>query len=296
MIPAWMIPGANGSLGVSSCSGSPQPASGRGSVQPTSRPSVVVVPKRESAGGSSANVEKATTQPTCASRVHSGVCAKSPPRSWPFATSTSPPSRRPETSSRACAGFCLDLAAEQPAEHEGPLRVADDHDAAPVVVLREVLAPRLDHVGVGELAVRARGARHAPAERGQRALPVDRREHAAFQVRSEPPGTSRSIRAPGRGTCPRSASRRSRRSDRRRSSRSRGRRARASRPRPAPPGAGPSCRWGSRTGCRRRPACTARRPPRPPPPAPPQAPRKRDPDHHATPPHRARSLTDQPRD
>jgi hypothetical protein len=74
--------------------------------------------------------------------------------------------------------FGIDLLADQPPQHEGALRVADQHHAAAVVEALEVRAPRLDHVGVTLLAHLVRD--RPGVEKGlDRELPVDRGEDAA---------------------------------------------------------------------------------------------------------------------
>ena len=157
MMPASIMPGANGSLGVSIRSGSASPRAAAGRCTPTSRPSVVSCRSglgRRVLGEGGVRDHAADL----ASRVHSGVRWKSPPTSLPSPTSTSPPSRSAETSSRRWAGLFSISRPQQPAQHERSLRVADEHDAAAAVSRRQVLAPRLEHVGVGELAVGAGAA------------------------------------------------------------------------------------------------------------------------------------------
>ena len=57
-------------------------------------------PKSEFAGGGALKVENAITHPICRAERQAGMCLKSPPRSLPALTSTSPPSRMAETSRR----------------------------------------------------------------------------------------------------------------------------------------------------------------------------------------------------
>ena len=95
--------------------------------------------------------------------AHGGTCVKSPP-ALPVARGTWPPSRIAETSSRRCAGE-RSITSGQVLEHVGALRVPDQDDAAPVVVVREVVAPGREHVGVGEAAGGVERRRRQPAVR-----------------------------------------------------------------------------------------------------------------------------------
>src|SRR5438093_5430445 len=95
--------------------------------------------------------------------------------------------RRDETRLHRSA---FDLVLNELREQEGPLRVANQHDATAVVVVLEVIAPRVAHVVVRDrsLASRARprekiGAvdrtEHTGAQSHERDLTVHRRIHAA---------------------------------------------------------------------------------------------------------------------
>ncbi len=80
---------------------------------------------------------------------------------------------------RAHRRIVVDLLLQQPDEHPAALRVADEHDAAAVVVVGQVVAPRRRHVAVGDRLA----GRHRRRGAGQQAvdghLAVHRRPHAA---------------------------------------------------------------------------------------------------------------------
>jgi hypothetical protein len=106
------------------------------------------------AGGVWSNVEYATTQPVW--EVDDQVAAEDQ------RGREEPPDLR----------LRVDLVLGELDEHPRALRVADEDDAAPVVVVREVVAPRIANVAVRECR-RSRGG--APADRPQRQLAVHRR-------------------------------------------------------------------------------------------------------------------------
>ena len=73
---------------------------------------------------------------------------KSPPTSWPASTVTLPPISSAETSrSRGRVG--VDLGRDQPSQHHRALGVADEDNAAAVVVVSHVVLPGREHVAVG---------------------------------------------------------------------------------------------------------------------------------------------------
>ena len=83
---------------------------------------------------------------------------------------------RDETASHR--GLPVDLALQQLDQDRCALRVADEHDAATVVEVRDVIAEGGKHAVVGDDRVRMSDAVRV-LERAQRDLPVDRRIDAA---------------------------------------------------------------------------------------------------------------------
>ncbi len=65
-------------------------------------------------------------------------------------------------------------------EHDRALRVADEDDAAAVVVVLQVVAPCLEHVGEGDLARASRAAHAERGEPGERDLAIERRVDPAL--------------------------------------------------------------------------------------------------------------------
>ena len=82
-------------------------------------------------------------------------------------------------------GFAVNLVLNQLRQHPGALRMSDQHHPAAVVVVFEVIAPRIEHVVVDEDSIGRHGiARQQSSQRRQRDLPVKRREGTA--LRREP--------------------------------------------------------------------------------------------------------------
>ena len=101
------------------------------------------------------------TQPVWPARVQSGVVRKVPPLAWPAGTSTLKPSSSAE-SIRAGLGLALDLLLDQADQVDRALAVADQHERAAMIVVREIVAPGGKHVGISEI------------EEGHRVLPHHR--------------------------------------------------------------------------------------------------------------------------
>jgi hypothetical protein len=119
-----------------------------------------VRPKIAFGGTGALKIEKATTQPSCFAERQARMFRKGgdqPP----------PHGRAP-----------VDLALHELAEHEGPLRVADQHDPAAAVVLSQIGAPCLAHVAIAPIACLGRDAGRV-LQGSDRVLPVDRRVDAA---------------------------------------------------------------------------------------------------------------------
>jgi hypothetical protein len=49
--------------------------------------------------------------------------------------------------------LAIDFVADQLREHTGSLRMSDEHDTAPVVVVLQVVIPRVDHIAVRHRAI-----------------------------------------------------------------------------------------------------------------------------------------------
>ena len=149
MAAAIVEPGANGAVGYTGSSTPVPPRSAAGFVHSTLMPLAVVRPKIASAGTGWSKAEKATTHPTwprgAARRDVLEVAADV------LAAPDEDVAAEQEGGDEQAAGRRLgvDLLGDDLAQHEGALRVADEDDAAAVVVLAQVRAPRLDDVGVG---------------------------------------------------------------------------------------------------------------------------------------------------
>ena len=89
----------------------------------------------------------ATTQPVCVLDLHAGILVKSLPTVLPLGTV-----RLPQRSAAPAAarGFPVNLLLEQLDQDRSTLRVPDEHDAATVAVVGEVVAERSDHAVVGD--------------------------------------------------------------------------------------------------------------------------------------------------
>ena len=140
----------------------------------------------------------------------------------PFGTAIIVPSRIADTM-RDWTGLPSISSRNQLRQDERALRVGDEHEAAAlVVVLQVVVATRHAH---RRTARRARASRGAPpastrAKPGQRDLPIERRERPALRREARELLLDDVRSPPGRRSCRCSASDRSRPSGRRRSSRS----------------------------------------------------------------------------
>ena len=153
---------------------------------PPRRRSCARTPRRRGTGA--LKVEYATTQWSCVGERQARMWRKSPPASLPRATVTLPPSSSAETSRRRSFGLPSISSRDQVAQEERPLRMADQDDAAAVVVAREVGAP----CGADVAVRRARSPRRA-AGRSPRASPAGRRaRRCGTSGRSGPPGSGRS--------------------------------------------------------------------------------------------------------
>ena len=80
------------------------------------------------------------------------MCWNAPPTSLPFGTASVVPSRIAETS-RDCTGLPSISLRISSRQDERALRVADQHDAAALVVVLQVVVPRVEHVVVREAAI-----------------------------------------------------------------------------------------------------------------------------------------------
>ena len=89
----------------------------------------------------------------------------------------------------ALLGLALDLMGDEPREDSRALRMADQHDAAAVVVMREVMSPRRAHILIRKLEIhRERLVSEHSLDARERHLAVDGRERAAD--RGEAPRTA----------------------------------------------------------------------------------------------------------
>ncbi len=125
---------------------------GRKRVQPGPDPAELAVRRRRSRRSSS---RRRRSRSAGASR-HGGMCAKSPPAARPLGTVTFPPEQDGRDEPAPHDRPRVDLPLQERDQHRGALRVADEDDSAPVVVVREMIAERGEHTRVGASARRRR--------------------------------------------------------------------------------------------------------------------------------------------
>ena len=121
-------------------------------------------------------------QPVCSAARQSGMLLNAPPTSLPFGTATFVPSRIADTS-RDCIGLPSISSAMRRGQHHRALRVANEHDAAAVVVVLQVVVPGIEHVVVAGTLIewQPAAAGHRCAQAGQRDLTIHRRKRAALR-------------------------------------------------------------------------------------------------------------------
>ena len=161
------------------------PASAAGLVQPASIPSASTRPNRELAGGGTVDRNDAyvMTQPVWSAARQSGIVLERPAYVLPPGHGQARPQQDGRYHPRLHR-LAVDLVADQRRQHHRALRVADQHHAAPVVVVRHVVIPRIPHVVVAGSAVQLEArAREAGAQARQRHLSVHRGEQPALRAK-----------------------------------------------------------------------------------------------------------------
>ena len=123
--------------------------------------------------------------------------------------------------SLSCTGLAVDLGGDEAREKSRALAVADQHDAAPIIVVGEIALPRRLHVGIGHLAIGGGLSRRAALRARARSPAGTSARRVGRRRRSARAAGARSSVSSGPGVPDRSsASCRARRWDRHRSSRS----------------------------------------------------------------------------
>ena len=152
------------------CSSPLPPPSAAGLVQAASMAASGTLPNSVLAGGGMVerNDANVITHPVCDAERQSGTCWNEPPTSFPFGTPMVVPSRIAETI-RDWIGLPSISLRISSARMNDPCEWADEHEAASLVVVLQVVVERVTHVVVLQAAARGtRRRRRRPACGGAR--------------------------------------------------------------------------------------------------------------------------------